>query len=143
MAKITPGKGGSRKDAITLTASGLFGEKVFPATSVRDIAEATGVEAPSLYDHTGSKSEILNDNCFRTAHLLNSNLREVGSGNESNLLKMERIVRFHILMMVGEYESLYISEHGWMHLPEPFPGDFKTRRRAYRNRLVATIEKGI
>ena len=46
-------------------------------------------------------------------------------------------------MMIGEYESVYISDHEWKHLPEPFLSDFKTRRRNYRSRLAAILQKGI
>jgi AcrR family transcriptional regulator len=143
MSKIIPGKSGSKKDVITLKASGLFKEKGFPATSMRDIAEAIGVEAPSLYNHIESKNGILIDICFRIAHLYTNNLREVELINESNLLKIENIIRFHISMMVEEYESVYISEHEWRHLPEPFLTDFKNQRRFYRSRLAAIIQKGV
>ena len=143
MAKIIPGKSGSKKDVITLKASRLFKEKGFPATSMRDIAEAIGVEAPSLYNHIESKNGILIDICFRIAHLFTNNLREVELINESNLFKIKSIIRFHISMMIEEYESVYISDHEWRHLPEPFLVDYKTKRRGYRNRLAAIIQKGI
>jgi AcrR family transcriptional regulator len=143
MAKIIPGKSGSKRDVITLKASGLFKEKGFPATSMRDIAEAIGIEAPSLYNHIESKNEILIDICFRIAHLFINNLKEVELINKSILFKIESIIRFHISMMVEEYESVYISEHEWRHLPEPFLTDFKNQRRIYRSRFATIIQKGI
>ncbi len=77
MAKIFPGKNGSKKDVITQKASALFRQKGFQATSMRDIAEAIGVEAPSLYNHIQSKNEILKDVCFRIARLFTNHLREI------------------------------------------------------------------
>jgi AcrR family transcriptional regulator len=143
MAKIIPGKNGSKKDAITQKASALFRKKGFTATSMRDIAEAIGVEAPSLYNHIESKNAILKDICFRVARLFTRNLREVELGPELYLSKIESIIRFHISMMIGEYESVYISDHEWKHLPEPFLSDFKTRRRNYHSRLAAILQNGI
>lgn len=143
MAKIIPGKNGSKKDVITEKASSLFREKGFSATSMRDIAEAIGVEAPSLYNHIQSKNEILKDVCFRIARLFTDHLREVELSHESNLSKIESIIRFHISMMVDEYENVYISEHEWRHLPEPFLNDFKIKRKTYRSRLAAILQKGI
>ncbi|MEP6926526.1 MAG: TetR/AcrR family transcriptional regulator [Ginsengibacter sp.] len=143
MAKIVPAKNGSKKDAITRKASALFMKKGFPATSMRDIAEAIGVEAPSLYNHIESKNEILKDVCFRIARLFTNHLREVELSPELYLSKIESIIRFHISMMVEEYESVYISEHEWKHLPGPLLNDFKTRRRNYRLRLAAILQKGI
>ncbi len=37
----------------------LFGERGFHAVSVRDIAEAAGIRAPSIYKHLESKEELL------------------------------------------------------------------------------------
>ena len=143
MAKIIPGKNGSKKDVITQKASALFRKKGFTATSMRDIAEAIGVEAPSLYNHIESKNAILKDICFRIARLFTGNLREVELSPELYLSKIESIIRFHISMMIEEYESVYISDHEWKHLPEPFLSDFKTQRRNYRSRLAAILQKGI
>lgn len=143
MAKIIPGKNGSKKDVITQKASALFRKKGFTATSMRDIAEAIGIEAPSLYNHIESKNAILKDICFRIARLFTGNLREVELSPELFLSKIESIIRFHISMMIEEYESVYISDHEWKHLPEPFLSDFKTQRRNYRSRLAAVLQKGI
>ena len=38
-------KKASKKDFIVLRASAMFREKGFPATSMRDLAEAVGIEA--------------------------------------------------------------------------------------------------
>jgi AcrR family transcriptional regulator len=143
MAKIIPAENGSRKDVITQKATTLFRKKGFPATSMREIAEAIGVEAPSLYNHITSKSDILKEICFRVARQYMGNLREEELKNDSCLAKMERIIRFHIMMMVEEYETVYIADHEWRHLPEPFMGEFKLQRRNYRSRLAAIIEEGI
>lgn len=143
MAKIIPAENGSRKDVITQKATTLFRKKGFPATSMREIAEAIGVEAPSLYNHITSKSDILKEICFRVARQYMGNLREEELKNDSCLAKMEQIIRFHIMMMVDEYETVYIADHEWRHLPEPFMGEFKLQRRNYRSRLAAIIEEGI
>ncbi len=143
MGKIITGKNDSKKDVITRKASALFRKKGFPATSMRDIAEAIGIEAPSLYNHIQSKNEILKDICFRIARLFTQFLREIELGSQSNLSKMESIIRFHISMMIDEFESVYISEHEWRYLPEPFLSDFKSQRRNYRLRLTAIMQKGI
>jgi len=143
MSKIIPGKNGTKKDVITRKASALFRKKGFPATSMRDIAEAIGVEASSLYNHIESKSEILEYVCFRIGRLFINHLKEVEFNKQNNLSKIESILRFHISMMIEEYESVYIAEHEWRHLPEPFLNDFKNQRRNYRLRLAAILQKGI
>ncbi len=143
MAKIIATKNGSKKDVIVQSAASLFKEKGYAATSMRDIAESIGVEAPSLYNHIESKKEILNEICFKVARLFTAHLEEVEVSANSILDKMESIIRFHISMMIEEYENVYISDHEWRHLPESFLADFKSRRSNYRSRLATLLQKGI
>ena len=143
MAKIIPAKNGSKKDVIIKAAASLFKEKGYVATSMRDIAVAIGVEAPSLYNHIESKKEILKDICFKIGRSFINHLKEVELSSENTLLKMESIIRFHISMMMEEYENVYISDHEWRHLHEPFLTDFKNQRRNYRARLASLLQKGI
>ncbi|MEO6219384.1 MAG: TetR/AcrR family transcriptional regulator [Ginsengibacter sp.] len=143
MTKIIAVKTGSKKDVIVRAASSLFKEKGYTATSMRDIAEAIGVEAPSLYNHIGSKKEILNEICLRIARLFTIHLKEVEINGETILAKIESIIRFHISMMIEEYRNVYISDHEWKHMPEPYLSDFKTQRRIYRTRLATLLQKGI
>ena len=143
MAKILPGKHGTKKDVITKKASVLFKEKGFSATSMRHIAEAIGVEAPSLYNHIGSKNEILQEICVKIANSFTKHLNHVETSDQPILKKLELIIRFHIKMMLEEYERVYISNHEWKHLPEPYLSNFKNQRKSYRTRLANIIELGI
>ena len=143
MAKIITGRNGTKKDVITQKASRLFREKGFSATSMRDLAESIGVEAPSLYNHINSKNEILQEICFKMANLFTTHMNQVEAANQSGLQKIEQIIRFHIKMMLEEYESVYLSDHEWKHLPEPYLSNFKNQRRSYRARLGDIIAQGI
>ncbi len=51
MARIKSTENNSKREVIIKEASKLFKEKGFTATSMRDLAERVGVEAPSLYNH--------------------------------------------------------------------------------------------
>ncbi|HYF32276.1 MAG TPA: TetR/AcrR family transcriptional regulator [Chitinophagaceae bacterium] len=143
MAKIKSGKNGTRKEVIIEKATQLFLEKGFAASSMRDLAEHVGVEAASLYNHIQSKSEILQEICFKVANQFISHLEQVEASQSSAIGKMEILIRFHIRMMLDEYESIYISDHEWRHLPEPYLSNFLNQRRHYRKRLGAIIEQGI
>jgi hypothetical protein len=56
---------------------------------------------------------------------------------------MEIIVRLHIRMMLDQYEYVYICDHEWRHLPEPYLSNFLNQRRSYRKRLGELVEEGI
>jgi len=143
MAKIQSKKNGTKKEVIIEKASRLFREKGFGAASMRDLAEHVGVEAASLYNHIQSKSEILQTICFRVANKFMTNLETVETSPQSTLKKMEDVIRLHIRMMLDQYEFVYIADHEWRHLPEPYLSNFLSQRRSYRKRLGNIIEDGI
>ncbi|HTQ64478.1 MAG TPA: TetR/AcrR family transcriptional regulator [Puia sp.] len=143
MAKIRGKKNSTKKEVIIEKASKLFREKGFGAASMRDLAEHVGVEAASLYNHIQSKAEILQAICFRVANEFISHLDAVEASNQPVLKKMEMIIRFHIRMMMEQYEYVYISDHEWRHLPEPYLSNFLNQRRNYRKSLADLLEEGI
>ena len=143
MAKIQSKRNSTKKEVIIEKASKLFREKGFGAASMRDLAEHVGVEAASLYNHIQSKSEILQAICFRVANEFMTNLEAVEASHQSTLKKMETIIRVHIRMMLDQYEFVYIADHEWRHLPEPYLSNFLNQRRNYRKRLGDLIEDGI
>jgi TetR/AcrR family transcriptional regulator, cholesterol catabolism regulator len=143
MAKIVNKKNSTKKEVIIEKASKLFREKGFGAASMRDLAEHVGVEAASLYNHIQSKSEILQTICFKVANEFMSNLEMVEMSHQSTLKKMETIIRLHIRMMLDQYEFVYIADHEWRHLPEPYLSNFLNQRRNYRKRLGDIVEDGI
>ena len=143
MAKIQGKKNSTKKEVIIEKASKLFREKGFGAASMRDLAVDVGVEAASLYNHIQSKAEILQTICFKVANEFMTNLELVEASNQSTLKKMEAIIRLHIRMMLDQYEYIYIADHEWRHLPEPYLSNFLNQRRNYRKRLGDIIEDGI
>src|SRR5450432_3265419 len=108
MAKIRSRKNSTKKEVIIEKASKLFREKGFGASSMRDLAEHVGVEAASLYNHIQSKSEILQAICFKVANEFVAHLDAVEGSTQPILTKMEQIIRFHIRMMMDQYEFVYI-----------------------------------
>ena len=143
MARIKTEKNGSRKDVIVRKAATLFREKGYKAASMRDLAEAVGVEAASLYNHIKSKSELLHELVFSVANKFVLKMDEIESENISSLEKMEKLLRFHITEMIHNYEEVYVSDREWKHLSDPYLSNYQNQRRVYRKRIAAIIEKGI
>lgn len=52
---------GSTREEILAAAEALFAERGYAATSIRHIVQASGVKAPSLYHHFGSKEQLLGE----------------------------------------------------------------------------------
>ena len=143
MAKIKPAKNTSKKEVIIKSAAVLFRTKGFNAASMRELAEAVGVEAPSLYNHIGGKSELLQHICFKVADAFTSQLTDTENSAADTISKTESIIRFHISMMLNESDEVFVANHEWKYLQEPFLSNFLNQRRSYEKRLVIIIEEGI
>ena len=143
MAKIKPGKNATKKDVIIQKAATLFKNKGYSSASMRELAEAVGVEAPSLYNHIGSKSELLQAICFKVAGAFTSYLDTTENTADNTIAKLENIIRFHIQMMLNNFEEVYVANHEWKHLKEPYLSNFLIQRRGYEKRLISLLENGI
>jgi len=144
VAKIKSVKNFSKKEVIARSAAALFSTKGFGAASMRNLADALGVEAPSLYNHIGSKNQLLQDICFKVAHNFTVHMDEVELLTElSAVEKVERILRFHITFTLADFNEVFVANHEWKHLPEPLLGEFLQQRRHYEKRFIAIVEAGI
>jgi TetR/AcrR family transcriptional regulator, cholesterol catabolism regulator len=143
MAKIKPGKNASKKDVITQNAAALFKQKGYSSTSMRELAEAVGVEAPSLYNHIGGKSELLQAICFKVANTFTAHLDTAETSEANMVSRLENIIRFHIRMMLNNFDEVYVANHEWKHLKEPYLSNFLGERRGYEKRLITLLEAGI
>lgn len=142
MSKIIPARNGTKKDAIILKAATLFRKKGYVAASMRDLAESMGVEASSLYNHIGSKQELLQSICFKVALKFNNELTAITSAKGKVVPRLEALIRFHIHMMIDAYDEVHVANHEWKQLHEPYLGNFLQERKSYENSLIALIEEG-
>lgn len=132
-----------RKEVILLKAAELFREKGYNASSMRDLAEKVGVEAASLYNHIKSKSDILQEICFKIANQFMTEIDQITTGDRTAIEKVEEVLRFHIRQMVNNYEEVIVSDREWKHLTDPYLSNFQNQRRVYRQRIAALIQQGI
>lgn len=143
MAKIKSKSNGTKKETIVEVAARLFHEKGFSATSMRDLAEKLGVEAASLYNHIQSKSELLQEICFKVANEFMTNIENTDSGYPTAIEKINALLRFHIQQMVYHYENVSVADREWKHLADPYLSNYQNQRRIYRKRFAGIIEDGI
>lgn len=143
MAKILTSKNGTKKEMIIQKAAALFKAKTYTTTSMRELAEALGVEAPSLYNHIGSKREILQAICYNVGHKFTIQIELIEKSAAPVIDKIEAIIRFHLKTMLENFDEVYVANHEWKQLPEPFLSDFLNVRRSYEKSLVKLVETGI
>lgn len=133
----------NRRHQILEQAAGLFKTNGFNATTMRQLAEQTGMEAASLYNHISSKEELLQEICFTVANDFNAHLLQLEADDSCASRKMEAIIRFHIHMLLTQYNNVYVSNRDWKHLKEPLLTNFLTQRKQYEQQLAGIIQQGI
>ena len=143
MSKIISVPNESKKETISKNAAKLFRKKGFSATSMRELAVDIGVEASSLYNHIGSKSELLQIICFKVANDFINQINELEQVDIGVTSKLEKIIRFHIYKMLEDYDMVYVANHEWKHLQDPFLKNFLNQRKLYENKLIELIKIGI
>ena len=133
----------SKKEFILQKAATMFREKGFSATSMRDLAEAVGIEAASLYNHIQSKSEMLQEIIFRTANDCNVQMESMEKSDMNSLKKIESLIRFHVQMILNRFDDYSVMINEWIHLSEPYLTNFTTQRRVYVQKMEIIINDGI
>ncbi len=143
MARIRVLKNRSPRDLIIRKAAVLFRKKGYTATTMRELAESIGIEAPSLYNHIGSKSDLLREICFKISDQFNDNLTAIESARLHSSSALESIIRFHISIMINASDEVYVANHEWKQLPDPALSGYFQLRKNYENKVRAIIESGI
>ena len=143
MAKIKIVTNGSIKEMILINAAELFRKKGFAAASVRELAEALGIEAPSLYNHIGSKAELLQEICFEVAKDYTAHMEEVLVSKKNAAQKTADIIRFHVRKLSTDFDKVFVSEHEWKRLPQKNLEEFLAQRKLYEKNMIDIIKDGI
>jgi AcrR family transcriptional regulator len=143
MPRIVAAHNETRRDLILKKAAMLYRSKGFAATSMRELAENIGVEAASLYNHIGSKSELLELICFKVADAFMDHLNKLETSPQGVVYKLKELIRFHIEMMQEHYDEVFVANHEWKQLKEPELSVFLNRRRTYENKLTELISSGV
>ncbi len=96
---------------ILRTAAGIFAEKSYHSTSMRDISRATGISLAGLYHYCSSKEELLfliQDNCFaRVLERLEERLRETRDPVE----KLRIFIENHLSFFAANMAEMKVLSH--------------------------------
>jgi TetR/AcrR family transcriptional regulator, cholesterol catabolism regulator len=132
-----------RKRLITEISAQLFLDKGYNATTMRDIAEAVGVEAASLYNHIKSKHDLLQTIVTQMANICNEHLEYVKQKEREPITQIESLIRFHVKLMVNNFTFYYVMTHEWKHLEGEALYKFAKERKEYVQSMELIVQKGI
>jgi AcrR family transcriptional regulator len=132
----------SRKEAIKNAAARLFRKRGFKATSMRDIAEAVGIKAASIYNHIKSKQELLSELLMEIAIIFTKEMRMIQQTSLDAKQKLERLIALHVRLTIEHTDAIALIAGEWVHLEEEEKLQYVQLRDEYENQFKSIIEQG-
>ena len=103
----------SRKKQIIEIAQNMFREKGYAGTSMRDLANAVGIEAASLYNHIKSKEELLLLICVDVAQDFFDALDEIKDVEMPAEEKLALVIEKHVVIVTQNLDGAAVFLHEW------------------------------
>src|SRR5881394_1693824 len=105
----------ARREELTRIAARLFAERGYQGTSLADLAEALGMQKPSLYHHIEAKEDLLWEVAWEGAEAFHAGLDRLPEG----LAATERIrlaLRAHLAVIAGQLDVATVFVREWRYL---------------------------
>jgi len=121
----------TRKEQILEEAARLFGRRGYHATSMRDIGEATGMLAGSLYAHISSKEDLLFEIVLQAANQFLDRLESLRPLDLSPEERLRRAMRAHVGVVADNLDEAWVFHHEWKALTGERRDEVRRLRRRY------------
>jgi AcrR family transcriptional regulator len=136
-----------RRDDILQAAAQIFRQKGYNAASMQDIADAVGIQKPSLYHHVNSKQEILLALLDHALDLLIADMEAVLESDAPADEKLHTAIRAYVMRLTAEADLSAVLILEYRSLESRLRARHIQRRdmveSAWRRIVVEGIEAGI
>lgn len=135
-----------RREQILDSASRLFSERGYHATSMRDLAGDLGMQGGSLYAHISSKEELLIEIVNQASRQFDEALFTLRGEAMPADQKLREAMYRHIRVVADNMDSATVFFHEWKHLsPEAYTrvtGWRDTIDAFYRELITQGVQEG-
>jgi TetR/AcrR family transcriptional regulator, cholesterol catabolism regulator len=134
----------TRRDELLGIAAGLFAEKGFKNTTVRDIADAAGILSGSLYHHFDSKESMVDEILRTFQEELFGQYDEIIAGGLDPLAKLEQavLVSFEAIDKHRDEVAIFQNEAAYLLTFDRF-AYLADRNRQSREVWLTLLQNGI
>jgi AcrR family transcriptional regulator len=132
----------ARREELTRAAARLFAERGYQGTSLADLADALGIQKPSLYHHIEAKEDLLWDVAQEGAAAFHAALDAV----PADLPATERIrlaLAGHHAVVAGQRDVATVLVREWRFLSGERRELFLEERRRYEQRIRDLFREGV
>ena len=121
----------SRRELLLATAARLFQERGFAAVSMEAIGATAGIAGPSIYNHFGSKADLLEAVFDRGTQTLQLGLIQALATAGSPAQALELVVRSYVTQALRPDASLSLLYSEMVHLSTAQVGAARRAQREY------------
>ncbi|HVM11512.1 MAG TPA: TetR/AcrR family transcriptional regulator, partial [Actinomycetota bacterium] len=132
-----------RRQAILDAAVGLFSDRGYHGTSVRDIAQETGMLSGSLYAHIASKEDLLHEIVTRAAGQFLAGVEPVARAELPPEEKLRRALRAHVRVVAGSIDEARVFLHEWRALSGARLEEVRALRERYERLWAGIVDEGV
>jgi AcrR family transcriptional regulator len=133
----------TRRRQIEDVASGLFRDRGYPATSVRDIARALDIQGASLYAHVASKEDVLWAIVVRAAERFESALAPIIAAEIPAGPKLRRMCHAHVEVVTDDLRHAAVFLREWRFLGQARREEVRRMRDRYEGHFRDVISAGV
>ncbi|WKN48649.1 TetR/AcrR family transcriptional regulator [Nocardioides sp. Arc9.136] len=131
-----------RREGIVVAAAACFAEQGYHAVGMREIAQAVGIKGASLYNHFGSKEEILHAIALRMTRDWDERHLPVLETEGTPDQRLAALVRAHVLSLAEHRVEHLVSLRELSALTPEHRAEVADYRRYYQRRVRDVIAAG-
>ena len=128
---------------VKAAAAELFAVRGYRATTMRHIASALGIQAPGLYNHVGSKQEILRDIMVGVMTELLAEQRAALQSTHDAAEQVRRVIEAHVRYHCRHQRATVVGNREIPNLEEPSRSLVISQRDEFERKFRAVIERGV
>jgi AcrR family transcriptional regulator len=132
-----------RRKQIVQAARTLFREKGYHATTIRDIADMSGVLSGSLYAHIRTKEDLLFEITDEVADHFVHKLETITQSPQPPTEKFRRALAGHITVVAEHLDAASVFSHEWKALSGERKEIIQAKRDRYEQLWADILDEGV
>lgn len=142
MARTAGSHGPKTMEAIRKAALSLIYRKGYEAITLRQLADAVGIQPGSLYNHVRNKQDILFDLVRDHMTTLLTEVEQAVPTNAAPLAQLEAFITFHVMYHITRREQVFIANSELRSLEAPNHSVVVGLRKRYEAVLIDILRRG-
>ena len=121
----------------------LFSKLGYHGTSMKDIAEAVHMRAPSLYNHVAAKQDLLREILVPLHEATDRELNAALASSDDIAEQLRRATEVHVRFHTKWRREVRVAARDLEHVEEPARSQIRRMRRNFEERVIALLQRGM